>query len=138
EEVALQRRDDRDAAADARFEEEVDVLFLGEGEQAGAVLRHYLFIRGDDVLAGVQRPCDVVERGRLAAHDLDDDVDFPVVEDAVGVTGEDVWRGIVARLRRVTDERAAQDKLATELTAVVVFLFAKDAGDAAADHAYAE
>ncbi len=73
-EVALERRDDRDAAADAGLVENVDAGAGGHRQELRAVLGHHFLVAGHDVAALLQRALDEAVRRLLAADDLDDDV----------------------------------------------------------------
>jgi hypothetical protein len=88
QEVAAQRRDERDPAAHARFEHDVEPAAWRFSEQLRAGLRHQFLVRGDHVLARLPGPAD--ERaGRLfAADDSPHDVDRRVVDDIVDVGGQ--------------------------------------------------
>ena len=79
------RAQDRNAAAHARLEGDVDTA-LGRGvEDLAAVLGQQRLVRGDDGLAGLDRGEDQAPRRAGAADQLDHDVDARVAHEAVGV-----------------------------------------------------
>ena len=88
DQIAQQRRYDGRAAGDARLEQDLHVLAARRRENVCAALRHNLFVGGNDVLAKRYGFQDVVQRGLFAAHNLYDDVHIGVVENVVGVGGE--------------------------------------------------
>ena len=88
EQVALERRDDRDAAADARLVEEVDAMLRAMARRLGPCLAMTSLFAVTTYLPCSRRARDVVERRLLAAHGLDNDVDVRVVDQAVGVCGQ--------------------------------------------------
>src|SRR5690606_29612252 len=92
EQVAAKGRDERGTTADARFEHDVQPAAVCVGEQFRALLGDELLVRGDDVLARLERRSN--ERtGRLfAAYDFDDDVDRWVVDERVDVVGQRAGR----------------------------------------------
>jgi len=75
DEALAQGADDRDAARNAGLEEEMALVFLRSLEQLGPTLGEEGLVRGDDVLAVLQRHLDEVEGVLRAADQLDDDVE---------------------------------------------------------------
>ena len=103
------------------------------------MLRHDFLVGGYDMLAERYALEDVVERGLLAAHDLDDDVHIGVVEDVVGAGGERaVWQACGALPCRGR-ARARREGLRARLSSLPAArpLSVTDACYAAADHAHA-
>ena len=87
-----QHPDERDAAGDGRFEQQVDAVVVGGVEQLDADVGEQLLVGGDHRLAAGERGGDQLA-GRLdAADDLDDDVDVGIGDDVVGVAGEHTGR----------------------------------------------
>ena len=131
----LQRLDDGDAAADAGLEAHFQVLLARQAHDLFAVRCHKRLVGGDHVLAGVQRTQHDVARNGGAADELDDDVDFRVVQDVVEIVCEQV--GHAMRLGLFGIARAHAHKLhvnaqtALEILAMVV----QDVDAAAADGA---
>ncbi len=118
----LERADDRDAAADARLEEDVDAVGLGRLHDLFAVAREQRLVGGDDALAGVQRRKHDLARDTGPADELDDDVErvvgdhvVPVVRALLGGKAEigEALGGAVGEARQLdVDARAAAEVLA--------------------------
>src|SRR3990172_6715022 len=107
-EVALEGRDDRDAAADACLVEDVHPLLSRQPQQLRAVLGHDLLVGGDDVASARERVLDQLLRGVLAAHQLHDDVHV-AGERLLRAHGEEAGIDLDrALLLGVADEYAAQ------------------------------
>ena len=100
----LERRDDRDAAADARLEAEVDVLLLGHREHVLAELRDDILVGRHDALAGLHRAQHVLARRVDAAHELHDDIDLRVIEDILNLVRELDTPKLRARLLHIAHE----------------------------------
>ena len=83
-----ERTDERNAAADRRFEEDVDPRTLRRLEQLATVRGDELLVGGDDRLAPEQCLDDEGAGGLDAAHDLHDDVDVGITRDRHRVVGE--------------------------------------------------
>ncbi len=104
-----QRAHERDPARDRRLEEQVDSRGLGRLEELLAEVGEQLLVRGDHGLPDCQRLDDELA-GRLdPADDLDDDVDVLVVDDRVGVVGEDARGQRDVALARQVPHRDAVD-----------------------------
>ena len=103
DEAVAQYTDDRDAARDGGFEQEVHVLFGGEGGERDAVLGDQRLVGGDDMLAGLEGGFDG-ELGRAigAADQFDEHVHIGVFGKGRGVIEPGVAVGVdraVAALR---------------------------------------
>jgi len=96
--------------ADGRLEVDIDVAAAGQLEEVGAVDGHHHLVRGNDMLAGADRPLQVAARRLLAAHHLDDDLDRGVVEDVVGPPRQELGRD-PARSLEVADQDPAEDQI---------------------------
>jgi len=79
--------DDGDAAGHRRFEGDHDTLLLGSGENLGAMHGEQRLVGGDHVLAVGDGLHDHVLGHAVAADQLDDDVDFRVIDQREGVVG---------------------------------------------------
>ena len=108
-EVAGQRPEDRDPAADRRLEAERRAGPPGDRLELGAVVGDDVLVGGDHGLAHRQRRRDQRPRRLVAAHQLDDDVDV--------VVGHEVRRGVGQERRPGARGRAAR---ATSRTATAV------------------
>src|SRR5262249_28748395 len=84
-----QHADDRDPAAHRRFEGEVDAAVDRAAHELVRAGGEEHLVGGDHAFFGVDGAANVVVRRLLAAHHLDDDVDVGVLEDFVGVGGEE-------------------------------------------------
>ena len=135
QEVALEGRDNRYAAADAGFVEDVDVVLLRRRQELRTVLGHNLLVGGDDVASRLEGASHEVEGGVFAAQELDDDVEIGR-EEGFGV-GRDDGRvqAEAGGLVEVLLEDAGEDERTAELLGEKGLLFEQDAGDAAADDA---
>ena len=96
--AVAQYTDDRDAARDGGFEQEVHVLLGGKGGERNAVLGDQRLVGGDDMLAGLEGGFDGELGGAIGAADqFDEDVH-------IGVFGE--GRGIIEPGVAVGTDRA--------------------------------
>jgi hypothetical protein len=98
-EALAQRAENRDAAADARLERDVDALARGGFEDLAAVHREQRLVRSDDVLACVDRSEDELLRRPVAADQLDHDLHARVGDQAGGVRSNECRRVDAARAR---------------------------------------
>ena len=73
-----QRMQDGDAAADRGLKEEANAVRLGKRKKLCAVLGNELLVGGDDMLTGLQRAADKVQRCAAAADGLNDQKYFGV------------------------------------------------------------
>src|SRR5262249_12245632 len=85
---ALQGRDQRDAAADRRLEEDCHVVAGGQVEDLGAVFGDQLFVGRDDVFAVRDRAFDDLVSRVDAARDLDQNLYLRVVGELERVAGD--------------------------------------------------
>jgi hypothetical protein len=98
------------------------------------VLRHHLFVGGDDVTTGGEGGLDVLVGRLLAADHLDHDLDALVVEDLASVGGKQcsVDPGI-SLLVRIADEDAPHLERAADPLGEDGGTLAQDLGDTGAD-----
>ena len=134
-----QRLDDRDAAGDRRLERDHHALLLRRGEDLGAVRGQQRLVGGDDVLAvgdGLQHQ---LFRDRIAADQLDHDVDVRIRYNFIRIGGDShPFPRELARLLQVAIGDHANDDAAAG-AARDFFLVAFEHGKrAAADGADAE
>ncbi len=134
----FERPDDRYAATDAGFEQEVYGVRLGGAEQVAAVAGDDVLVGGNDVFAGRQRPEDIAFGRFFAAHQFDDDVDGRVVNDGGQVSGKGVAEVYLARLAQVADKDFFEDDGGADLLGDVMGVGGQDFGHACADGAETE
>ena len=134
-EALLERRDDRDAAADARLEAEVRLVRLRHREELLPVLRDDVLVRRDDVLARRERLEHVLLRGVNAAHDLDDDGDLIIAEDVLDAIRELHARKIGTRLLHVAHEHFREHDACADARGDLLQVLLEHAHHAGADRA---
>ena len=74
--------------ADARLERHVDAAARSRAEDLGAVQREQRLVRGDDVLAGLDRAQDQPSRGVVAADQLHHHRDLGIGDQRLGIAVE--------------------------------------------------
>src|SRR5216683_4912985 len=85
-ETLAQRLDHWNPAGNGSLEGKDDTLFLGPYGEPGSVMRHQRLVRGDDVLAMVERRVDHIPRDAISAPDqLDNDVNLGIGRHRAGV-----------------------------------------------------
>ncbi len=103
-----QHADDRDAAGNGGFEQQVDTGVVADTEQLGADVGQQLLVGGDDRFARTQRVGDELARRLDAADHFDDEVDARVRHHGVGVAGEHTFGEVhIALAAEVTDGHRA-------------------------------
>ncbi len=138
-ERVLQRTDDRDAAAHARLEEDVDAGFLRGVHDLLAVRRDERLVRRDHALAVPERGEHDVAGDPRAADELDDNVDLGVARHAHPVRREVRERQaefVGARLGEVGEPSELDVDSGT--AAEVELMTSEDLDDARADGAEAD
>jgi hypothetical protein len=109
----------------------------GDREDFRAMLGHDFFVRRHDVLTGAKRAHDVVVRGVLAAHHLDDEIDARVIEDVVGLQRNE-RRIDRPRLAGVLHQHTRQLEGSADAAGEEIALFQQGVGDSGADDAEAQ
>src|SRR5262245_23877516 len=108
----LQGRDQRDAAPDRRFEENRNVVAVGQVEYLGAMFGDQLFVGRDDVFPVRDRAFDNLISRVNAARDLDQNLYLRVVGELERVVGDFELREVdVARFIAVAHRDGAYLKL---------------------------
>ena len=87
-EALVDRAQDRDAAAHARLEQEVEVAVFRDLQQLVPLGRHQFLVGGDDAFARLQAAFDEFIGRMEAAHGLHHDADIRVVQDIVEILSE--------------------------------------------------
>jgi hypothetical protein len=135
-EGVLEDANERDSAADRRFEREVDAVLLREVDELRAVEGEQHLVRGDDLLLLLDRHLHVVARRVGAAHHLDDDVDGVVAEHVLGARRHERAVDLArALLVLVAHERADDDRLGADALGEASFVLGDEPYDPAAHRA---
>ena len=93
--------DNGNTAADAGFKQEIQVVFLGDGQQLCALCRHQLFIGSDHALAIFQTGLYIIKRRMQTTHDFHDNLHLGVIENYVKVLDKPVCKGTVGKVPQI-------------------------------------
>ncbi len=133
DEALVHRADNRNAAADGGLKEKVDVVFLCESEQLGAVRRDKLLVGGDNALARLDTAGNELIGRVKSAHYLYDYADLEVVDDLLKVLCESVRDRAVGELAKV--ENLLDVDFLAETREQLLLVRQQDFGDARTDNA---
>ena len=87
----------------AGLKQEVQIVFLGQGQKLRTLLGHQLFIGGDHALAVFQAGLYIGIGGLQAAHDLHHNLHLGVVYNLVEILGKDAAVGQAGELPQIQD-----------------------------------